>query len=128
MPPFRQELGATARLAAPLAAGFLGNQLMGLVDTAMVGRLGAAALGGVGIGNGFYATLSLVVMGCTLGMDPLVAQAIGAGEWGRARRLLWQGLRVALWVSFPVTSLIVIAPHLLLGPIGVDAEVTRLTH
>ena len=40
----RSELGELLRLSAPLIAGQAGNQLMSLVDTAMVGRLGSAAL------------------------------------------------------------------------------------
>lgn len=126
MPAVRQELGALTRLALPLIAGFLGNQLMGFVDTAMVGRLGAAAIGGVGIATGIYATLSLVVMGIVLGMDPLTSQAVGAGEHARARRILWQGLRVALWASVPMTGLILVAPALILPAVGVDREVARL--
>src|SRR5512143_4103353 len=85
------EARALLTLAAPLIAGQVGNQLMGFVDTAMVGRVGAAAMGGVGIGGGIFFTLSLVAMGCALGMDPLVTQAMGAGEPQLARRIYWQG-------------------------------------
>ncbi len=126
MPPVRQELGSLTRLALPLVAGFLGSQMMGFVDTAMVGRLGAAAIGGVGIATGIYATLSLVVMGIVMGMDPLTSQALGAGEHVRARRIMWQGLRVASWASLPVTGLIILAPALILPAVGVDRDVARL--
>ena len=52
-------LGELLRLAWPLIVGHAGNQLMGFVDTAMVGRLGEAALAGMGIGNGIYAVVGL---------------------------------------------------------------------
>jgi MATE family multidrug resistance protein len=38
-----------ASLAWPIAAGMLGDTLLGLVDTKLVGALGPAALGGVGV-------------------------------------------------------------------------------
>ena len=52
MSPFRTELRSLIRLAAPLAAAQAGTQVMGLVDLAVVGRLGARELGAAGLGNG----------------------------------------------------------------------------
>ena len=115
-----RELGTLLRLAGPLILGYAGMQVMTVVDTAMVGRLGATALAGVGIGNGLYFTLSAFGLGAVIGMDAPVAQAFGAGEPERARRLLWQGVRVALGVSLPLLVLLAVAP-LLLPWAGVEA-------
>lgn len=115
----RAELRELAVLAFPIVLGFLGNQTMSIVDTIMVGRLDAAAIGGTGIAGGIYMTLSLVAMGCAMGIDPLVTQAVGAGEAVLARRIYWQGIRVALGASLPVLILILLAPAIL-GPLGVD--------
>lgn len=114
-----RELGALLRLAGPLILGYAGMQVMTLVDTAMVGRLGATALAGVGIGNGLYFTLSSVGLGAVIGMDAPVAQAFGAGDRVRARRLLWQGVRMALWASLPLVVVLAAAP-LLLPAAGVE--------
>jgi MATE family multidrug resistance protein len=86
----------------------------------MVGRLGAAALGGVGIGNGLYFAITVVGMGSVLGMDPLVAQALGAGEHARGRQILRDGLRVAWLLGAALTAVVALSP-LLLGVAGVDA-------
>lgn len=114
------------RLSAPLVAGHAGSQLMSLVDAAMVGRLGKTALAAVGIGNGLFFALTIFGMGCVLGMDPLVAQALGAGEHARARRILREGMRVAFLIGVPVMGGVVLLPYIL-GPVGVDAETARLT-
>ncbi|MCU1283122.1 MAG: Multi antimicrobial extrusion protein, partial [bacterium] len=90
-----KELRALIRLAGPLILGYVGSQLMSMTDTAMVGRLGATALAGVGIGNGIYFTVTCLGLGCVAGMEAPVAQAFGAGERLRARRMLWQCVRVA---------------------------------
>lgn len=119
-----RELGTLLRLAGPLILGYAGMQVMTVVDTAMVGRLGATALAGVGIGNGIYFTLSAFGLGAVIGMDAPVAQAFGAGEPERARRLLWQGVRVALGVSVPLVVLMALAP-LLLPWAGVEPGTSR---
>src|SRR5438034_7628393 len=100
-PEIGRDLRELTRLALPLSVSLAGASLLGFVDTAMVGRLGPAALGAVGVGNGVFFALCLVGMGLVGGTDPLVAQAIGAGEERIARRVLWQGVRLALWLSAP---------------------------
>jgi MATE family multidrug resistance protein len=122
----REELGAQARLAPPLVLGFVGNQLMSLVDTAMVGRLGSAALAATGIGGSLYFACAVLGLGLVIGMDPLVAQAVGAGEPAKARRLLWQGTRVGLVASLPAMAALA-GLTLALGLIGVEAETAGLT-
>lgn len=115
------ELRGLLSLAVPLIAGHSGQQLMSFVDTAMVGRLGPASIGGVGIGGSIYFAMTVIGMGTVLGKDALVAQAIGAGERARARRILWQAVRVALVMSVPVMALIALAT-LLLEPLGIHPE------
>lgn len=117
----RSELGELLRLSAPLIAGQAGNQLMSLVDTAMVGRLGPASLGGVGVGGGLFFVITVMGMGILLGLDPIIAQGLGAGEPARARRALWQGLRLAAFLSVPLMVLAALS-SLLLAPAGVEAE------
>src|SRR5438105_430953 len=95
---------------------------MGLVDTAVVGRLGAVPLGAVGLANGLFLAVAIVGLGTMLGLDPLFAQALGARDEPRARELIWQGL----WLSALVTlalALPIAALPLALGPWGIPAEV-----
>ncbi|HZA15190.1 MAG TPA: MATE family efflux transporter, partial [Myxococcaceae bacterium] len=103
------ELSALVRLAAPLAFAQVGQMAMGFVDVAIVGRLGAVPLAAVGVGNGIFFTIAFVGVGVMLGLDPLIAQAVGAKEEIRARRLLWQGMWLALaagaLLSLPIAAL-----------------------
>src|SRR5437763_6789973 len=86
------EVRELLRLAIPIAAAQAGIALMGVVDTAVVGRLGAAALGAVGLANGLFLAAGIVGIGVVMGLDPLIAQAFGANDRLRARALAWQGL------------------------------------
>jgi MATE family multidrug resistance protein len=125
-PWLRLELRELARLAMPLIAASAGTQLMSLVDTALVGRLGSDALGGVGVANGLFFTLTVFGIGCVAGMDAPVAQALGAGERARARRTLREGARVALLTGLPIMVLAALSP-LLLAPLGVDPATANET-
>ncbi len=120
----REELWALLILAGPLAAAQAGVALMGITDTAVVGRLGAAPLGSVGLGNGLFFFFCVLGMGVMLCLDPLISQAIGADESSRARALVWQSLWLALGATLVVTPLVALSP-LLLPLFHIDAELAR---
>ncbi len=118
--PARIELRALLLLAGPIAASQIGQQLIGVVDTAVVGRLGTVAIGAVGLGNALFSAIAVIGVGIMLGLDPLIAQAVGASELTRARRVLWQGVWLSLLITIPltVTALVValVLPHVGIGP------------
>lgn len=109
---WRFELQALWTLALPLVFVQLGNQLKGVVDTAVVGRLGAEELAAVGLANVVFYAFFVIGEGTVLGVDPHISQSLGAGEPLRARRMFWQGLWLALMGSVGVMLLIGSAPWL----------------
>jgi len=117
----RREAKALQQLALPLILVYAGYNVMGLVDTIIVGRLQASALGAVGIGNGIFNAFALIGLGAVLGVDPIAAQAIGAGDEAGARQALRAGLHVAWLVGVPITA-VILGASLLLSPAGVDAQ------
>jgi MATE family multidrug resistance protein len=80
----------------------------------------------VGLGNGLYFTVAIVGLGLMLGIDPLMSQALGAGEAGRARSMLWQGVWIACAVALPLT-LVIVALTAALAPLGIAEETARET-
>ncbi|MFL5439712.1 MAG: MATE family efflux transporter, partial [Myxococcales bacterium] len=117
------ELRELMRLAVPIAIAQAGLALMGVVDTAVVGRLGAGALGAVGLANGIFFAVAIIGIGTVMGLDPLVAQAFGARDRKRARELLWQGAWLALFTSLVLAVPLSFAP-LLIDAAGIDPEVS----
>lgn len=115
MPPsiFRRELRQLFVLALPLAAAQAGTQLMNVVDVAILGRVGARELGGAGLASAVFFAVAIAGIGMTYGIDPMISQALGAGDAVRARRLLWQGVWLALIVSAALTVPLLFAPKLL---------------
>ena len=120
----RAEIAGLARLALPLGVASTGQALMGLVDTAVCGRAGAAVLGGTGLGNAIFIAAAVFGTGLMMGLDPLVAQAFGAGDPRTARRWLWQGTWLALCVGAALAVPVALAP-LALRPLGIDADVAN---
>lgn len=99
------------RLALPVVAAELGWMAMGVVDTLMVGPLGAAALGGAGIGSSLFIAVGVFGMGLLLGLDTTVAQAFGAGNLEECDRWLVGGLWLALIATLPLGGLMWLLIH-----------------
>ncbi|MDQ3032986.1 MAG: MATE family efflux transporter, partial [Myxococcota bacterium] len=123
---YELELVALAALATPLVLTNLGNMAIGLVDIAIIGRLGGAEIAAAGLGNAIFFLVAIFGMGLMFGLDPLIAQAVGAGELRNARRLLWQGLWLAALVTVPL-SVAVLALGEQLHRLEVTPEVAELT-
>ena len=118
---YRYEFRELFRLALPLAAAQAGTQLMGLVDVAVLGRLGARELAASALGNAIFFAFTIMGMGLIYGIDPLISQAIGAGDRLRARRVLWQGV----WLALAVTGVLMTVLFAMAGAlpyIGVAEE------
>jgi MATE family multidrug resistance protein len=94
------------RLAAPLALAELGWMAMGLVDTIMAGRLGAAAVGAGGLGAMLFYPIAICGTGMLLGMDTLVAHAFGAEDVQDCRRTLADGVWLAILVALPLMAIL----------------------
>jgi MATE family multidrug resistance protein len=100
-PRFGKELGATIRLAAPLAAAQLAQIAMGATDTVLLGTLGRDGLAAGGLGANLYFTLMIVVAGGLISVSILVAHARGSGTEGRIAPILRGGFLLALLASIP---------------------------
>jgi MATE family multidrug resistance protein len=121
----RGELKPTLRLAVPVIMAELGWMAMGVVDTIMVGPLGPAAIGAVGVGNSLHLGFAIFGMGLLLGLDTLVSQAYGARDLPLCRRWLATGVRLALVTTVPLV-LIVLLVYASIPRLGFNAETMPL--
>lgn len=112
-------------LAIPIALGFVGTNLMSLVDTAMVRPLGAAAVGAVGLGGAIYSFALLAGIGLLLGVDRAAAVALGAGRRDDVPRALVGGVFLAVCAGAPLALLLRLASaHV--GALGVAPELVPI--
>jgi MATE family multidrug resistance protein len=87
--------------------------LMGVVDTIMVGQVSPAALASVALGNMYFFSISIFGMGVLFALDPIIAQALGAGDELAVRRGLQRGLVLSLVLTVPISlALLTVRPVL----------------
>jgi multidrug resistance protein, MATE family len=67
-------------LSLPIAMALIAQNVMSLITMAMVGRLGDAALAGIGIANALYGILLAGLFGLDTGVQAVVARRRGAGD------------------------------------------------
>jgi MATE family multidrug resistance protein len=120
------EFRALLTLAIPVVLSELGWMTMTIVDLVMVGHLGPAAIGAVGLGNAIYYGPSLFGMGLLLGLDTVVSQAWGGRRFGDCHRWLAQGIYIGLAFT-PILMLVMLAAVRLFTGHGVDPAVAVLT-
>ena len=101
-----EEARLLARLSWPVVLGSAGMVTMSMVDFVVVGRLGAVPMGAVGVAHGLSFALLVPAVGTAHGVDPLVAQAYGAGD---PRRAGAAAVRGALLLA--VLAVFIIAGH-----------------
>jgi MATE family multidrug resistance protein len=87
------------RLSWPITVSTLSYSVMTLVDTLLVGHLGAAQLAGVGLGGTLAFALMCFAIGLLRGAKTLVSQAVGAGQHGEVGAYLGATLLFAVAIG-----------------------------
>ena len=117
------ELRATLSLALPLIAGQVGQMLMGVADTVMIGRVGVVELGVASLVSALSHIPLLLGFGLLTAVSVKVSQARGAGQQAAAR----EAVRHGTWLA-GAFALLVLALTALAVPrlhwLGQPAEVT----
>ena len=90
----------------PIVLAQVGLMSMGVVDTIMVGRVSAAALAAVALGNLYYFTVSVAAAGTLHVLDPIVSQAAGARDARRIALGVQRGLVLAALLAVPTALLL----------------------
>ena len=94
------------RLAIPVVIVQVGMMAMGVVDTVMVGHISAQALAAVALGNLYFFTLAVFALGTLMVLDPVVAQAVGAGDRPAVARAVQRGVIIAAVLTVPAVVLL----------------------
>jgi len=122
----KQRVSAILTLALPIIGGMLSQSLLNLVDTAMVGTLGDAALAGVGVGG--YANFMAIalILGLSAGVQATVARRHGEQRLSEKAIPLNGGLLLALLITLPLTLFCTLISHHIVGLISDDSAVLAI--
>jgi len=94
-------------LALPIIGGMVSQNLLNIVDTAMVGFLGDAALAAVGLGGFIVFMCQALILGISTGVQTSAARRKGEGRTDRAAAILNTALLLVLLVA-PLFSIVLI--------------------
>ena len=121
---WRDHYIATLILSLPLVVGQVAMIGVWTADIVMLGWISTDALAAGTQANRLYQPFYFIALGLTLAVSPLTAQALGAGSRRQARRVMRQGLWLA--VVYGVITLIPLwfGRDLLLA-LGQDAELAE---
>lgn len=113
-------------LALPIVGGMVSQNLLNIVDTAMVGFLGDSALAAVGLGGFVVFMCQALILGISTGVQSTAARKKGEGRSDRAAAILNTALLLVLVVA-PIFSLVLMQLAAPLFPyLNSDATVIEL--
>jgi putative MATE family efflux protein len=99
--------------------------VVGLIDIAMVGRLGSESVAAVGYATQFFHLSQSVLFAVGFATVALMAHAIGGGDPLRARHALAAALLVSVGTAAVLTAAMLAAPEPMLAALGAEPEVAR---
>lgn len=106
---FKKHFPKTFSLAYPVMLSQLGQVLVGVADSMMVGQLGAVPLAAASLGNSIFTVVMMFGIGVSMAITPLVAAADGEGKHNRIARVFRHGLVINVFAGIILFLLIVMA-------------------
>lgn len=113
-------------LALPIIGGMVSQNVLNLVDTAMVGSLGDAALAGVGLGSFTNFMAVAFVMGMSSAVQAMAARRKGEGRLTDMAVPLNGGLLLAGVIAVPASIALIFAAPYYFPALAPDAQVAAV--
>ena len=115
----------TIKLSLPLIVGQVAMISIWTADIIMMGWIDANALAAGTLANRLFQPMYFIAIGLTLAVSPLTSQALGAGSRRKARRIMRQGIWIAvaygaitivpMWYGEPLLLMLGQDPELAIG-------------
>ena len=87
------------RVAYPILISLVMEQMIGLTDTAFLGRVGEVELGASAIAIIYYMVLFMIGFGFSLGAQIIIGRRNGEGNFRETGKIFWNGLYFVLGLS-----------------------------
>ena len=87
------------RVAYPILISLVMEQMIGLTDTAFLGRVGEIELGASAIAIVYYMVLFMIGFGFSLGTQIMIGRRNGEGNFRETGKIFWNGLYFVLGLS-----------------------------
>lgn len=93
------------KIAYPIMICLLMEQLIGMTDTAFMGRVGEVELGASAIGSVFYMMIFMMGFGFSIGSQIIIARRNGEGNYGEIGNVFFQGMYIILAIALAMLGL-----------------------
>ena len=130
MQSFKKHIWETFNLAYPVIIGQLGFIMMGVVDSIMVGELGAVPLAGASLGNSMFILIFIIGLGVSMSVTPLIAILVGAKRFQECGIYFRQSLIVNIVLGLILMSAVFFTSNLfeyLNQPLAVAEQASSYT-
>ena len=87
------------KVAYPILISLVMEQMIGLTDTAFLGRVGEVELGASAIAIVYYMVLFMIGFGFSIGAQIIIGRRNGEGNFRDTGKVFWQGLYFVLGLS-----------------------------
>jgi len=124
--PDRERRRQVWSIALPIMGGMMSQNVLNLVDIAMVGRLGDKALAATGIGSFSNYLAIAFIIGLSAGVQALAARRLGEGRNEETAIPLNGGLILSLIIGVPACLLLILATPAAFGLLTDDPAVREL--
>ena len=87
------------KVAYPILISLVMEQMIGLTDTAFLGRVGEVELGASAIAIVYYMVLFMIGFGFSIGAQIMIGRRNGEGQFEQTGKVFWNGLYFLLGLS-----------------------------
>ncbi len=112
-------------IALPIIGGMLSQNILNLVDIAMVGQLGDSALAATGVGSFFNYLSVAAVIGLATGVQATAARRIGQDRGSEAALSLNGGLLLALLIGAMLSIVLIELAPTIINALSDDQQVVE---
>src|SRR5258708_6085552 len=126
LPPISRLRAEVWALAWPVILSFGLDSILGLASMLMVGRLGAEAVGAVGLATQILGAVRAGIAAVGTGTVALVARYIGAGDRDSAEEVLKQSVIFGVIVSTVIAIPVIVFAHPLMSVFRVQGPIADM--
>lgn len=102
------EISVMGKFAFPIVFAQAGLMSLSVVDTLMLGRVGAVELAGSGVARSIFWLVAMFSMGMMAALDVIASQALGSGHHRDLNRILANGIKFSLWLSLFIVPVLIL--------------------
>ncbi|MDR0511188.1 MAG: MATE family efflux transporter [Rikenellaceae bacterium] len=122
---YREYYLRNIRLAAPIILSQVGQMMVQIADSVMVGQHGPTPLAAVSFGNAVFFILFIFGLGLSMGVTPLVGEKFAAGEHRHSAAYFQNSLLLYFVIGLAITVLqLALVPFM--GLMGQEPQVVTL--